>query len=148
MSTNLSPVRIVVRAARREDADVIARVVAMAIGDEQALRAYCGDDYLAVLTEVARREATQYSWQYAFVAEVAGEVAGAIVGYDGARLGELREGTFAVLRECVGRVPQIADETEAGEYYLDSVGVLPKFRGHGVGGALIAAFCENAYAEG
>ena len=85
MATNLSPVRIVVRAARREDADVIARVVAMAIGDEQALRAYCGDDYLAVLTEVARREATQYSWQYAFVAEVAGEVAGAIVGYDGAR---------------------------------------------------------------
>lgn len=148
MSTNLSPVRIIVRAARREDADVIARVVAMAIGDEQALRAYCGDDYLAVLTEVARREATQYSWQYAFVAEVAGEVAGAIVGYDGARLGELREGTFAVLRERVGRVPQIADETEAGEYYLDSVGVLPKFRGHGVGGALIAAFCENAYAEG
>ncbi len=75
-------------------------------------------------------------------------VAGAIVGYDGARLSELREGTFAVLRECTGRVPVVADETEVGEYYLDSVGVLPEFRGCGVGQALVAAFCDRAFAEG
>lgn len=140
--------KIIVRRAVREDAAVIARVVAMAIGDEAALRAYCGDDYLAVLTEVARREGTQYSWQSALVAEVEGAVAGAVVGYDGARLAELREGTFAVLREQVGRVPTIADECEAGEVYLDSVGVLPEFRGLGVGRELVAAFCEKAFAEG
>ncbi len=127
---------------------MIARAVAMAIGDEAALRAYCGDDYLAVLTEIARREGTQYSWQYALMAEVEGVVAGAVVGYDGARLAELRDGTFAVLREQIGRVPTIADETEAGEVYLDSVGVLPEFRGLGVGRALVAAFCEKTFAEG
>ena len=136
------------RAAKQEDAAIVARAVAMAIGDEVALRSYCGDDYLAVLAEVARGEVTQYSWRYALVAEVDGVRAGAIVGYDGARLDVLREGTFAVLRARIGRIPVIADETEAGEYYLDSVGVLPEYRGLGVGRALVAAFCDKAFAEG
>lgn len=140
--------KIVVRPARREDAAVIAKAVAMAIGDQSALRAYCGDDYLAVLTDVARREGTQYSWQHAIVAEVEGTQAGVVVGYDGARLEELREGTFAVLRERVGKVPTIADETEAGEVYLDSVGVLPEFRGVGVGRILVDAFCKKSFIEG
>ena len=136
------------RAAKQEDAAIVARAVAMAIGDEVALRSYCGDDYLAVLAEMARGEATQYSWRYALVAEVDGVRAGASVGYDGARLDVLREGTFAVLRACIGRIPVIADETEAGECYLDSVGVLPEYRGLGVGRALVAAFCDKAFAEG
>ncbi len=140
--------KIRVRQARREDAATIAKAVAMAIGDEAALRAYCGDDYLGVLTEIARREGAQYSWQFALVAEVEGVVAGAVVGYDGARLAELREGTFAVIREHIGRTPTIPDETQAGEVYLDSLGVLPKFRGLGVGGELVAAFCEKAFVEG
>ena len=139
---------IIVREARREDAATIAQAVAMAIGDEMALRAYCGDDYLAVLAEMAAREDTQYSWQNGLIAEVDGLVAGAVVGYDGARLGVLREGTFAVLRELLGRTPTIVDETEVGEYYLDSVAVLPEFRGLGVGRELVAAFCEKAFSEG
>lgn len=139
---------IIVRAAVREDARTIAEVVAMAIGDERALRNYCGEEYIAVLTEIARREATQYSWQYALIAEVGGAVAGAVVGYDGAALHTLREGTFATLRDCIGRTPTIVDETSEGEYYLDSVGVLPQFRGLGVGRALVTAFCERAFTLG
>ena len=124
---------IIVRKATLDDAATIAQAVAMAIGDEGALRNYCGDDYTVVLTAIARREHTQYSWQYALIAECDGSPAGAIVGYDGADLYPLREGTFATLREIIGRVPTIVDETEAGEYYLDSVGVLPQFRDIGVG---------------
>ncbi|MBO5687661.1 MAG: N-acetyltransferase [Alistipes sp.] len=139
---------ISVRRATMDDATMIARVVAMAIGDEQALYDYCGEDYLAVLTSVAQADATQYSWHYALVAEVDGSVAGVVVGYDGAMLEELRAGTFAIIREHIGRVPTIPNETEAGEYYLDSVGVVPEYRGQGVGRALVAALCEKAFDEG
>lgn len=136
------------RAATLEDANVIARAVALAIGDEVTLRSYCGDDYVAVLTEIARRDATQYSWRNALIAEVDGVAAGTIVGYDGAQLRALRNGTFTVLLECIGRVPNILDETGRGEYYLDSIGVFPQFRGLGVGRALIEAFCNKAFVAG
>ena len=144
----MSDRNVLIRPATADDSLIIARAVAMAIGDDEALFHYCGVEYLSVLQEIARTENTQYSWRSAFIAEVDGMAAGAIVGYDGARLEELRANTFAIIERCVGLRPSIPNETEAGEYYLDSVGVLPKFRGHGVGGALIAAFCENAYAEG
>lgn len=140
--------KITTRSASIEDAPVIARAVAMAIGDEVALRHYCGEDYLSVLTDIARSASTQYSWQNAIIAECEGRAAGAVVGYDGARLEELRAGTLAIIRERTGRVPAIADETEAGEYYLDSVAVVPEFRGCGVGVALISALCEKAFVEG
>lgn len=139
---------ITVRPAGREDARLLAVAVAMAIGDETALRNYCGNDYLSVLCEVARREGTQYSWQCGLVAELDGEAAGAVIGYDGAQLGVLREGTFSVLRERLGCVPSVADETAAGECYLDSLCVLPEFRGRGVGRVLLNAFCDKAFAEG
>lgn len=139
---------ITIRPATRQDAPTIAHALAMAIGDEVALQAYCGEDYLTVPTEIARSEATQYSYRFALVAEVDGQMAGAIVGYDGAQLHSLREGTFAILRECIGRVPTIDDECEVGEYYLDSVGVLPQFRGLGVGRALVEALCQRAFDEG
>lgn len=139
---------IITRRATREDAEIIATAIAMAIGDECALRNYCGEEYMAVLADIARTEETQYSWQYAIVAEVDGVVAGAVVGYDGAELQRLREGTFTLLRRCIGRTPNIVDETEPGEYYLDSIGVLPQYRGDGVGRALVEALCSRAFAEG
>ncbi len=138
--------KITIRSARVEDAATIARAVAMAIGDKEALRAYCGDDYMAVLTQIAATKDTQYSWQYALVAEVDGTAAGAVVGYDGDDLQSLREGTFAIVRQLTGRVPNIANETEGGEYYLDSVGVLPEFRGLNVGRTLVREFCNKVFA--
>ena len=138
--------KITIRSARVEDAATIARAVAMAIGDKEALRAYCGDDYMAVLTQIAATKGTQYSWQYALVAEVDGTAAGAVVGYDGDDLQLLREGTFAIVRQLTGRIPNIANETEGGEYYLDSVGVLPEFRGLNVGRTLVREFCNKVFA--
>ena len=139
---------ITIRPATASDAPIIARAVAMAIGDEQTLKEYCGDEYLTILTEIAAAENTQYSWCYTLVAQVDGVIAGAIVGYDGAQLAALRSATFAILQQRIGRTPNIADETEAGEFYLDSVGVLPQYRGCGVGKALIAALRDKVFLEG
>lgn len=139
--------KITIRQATAKDAETIARVVAMAIGDKSTLESYCGKDYLSVLTAIAQQHDTQYSWRHSLIAHVDGAVAGAIVGYDGGKLTELRDATFAVIQKIVGRQPIISDETEAGEFYLDSVGVFPEFRGKGVGVALITALCQRAATE-
>ena len=144
----MSESNIIIRRATADDAGVIAQAVAMAIGDEKTLCSYCGKEYLPVLQEIACAERTQYSWRSAFVAEVDGATAGAIVGYDGAQLEELRANTFAIIERCVGFRPSVANETEAGEYYLDSVGVKPEFRGMGIGRRLISALCEEAFRQG
>ena len=95
------------RVAQKEDAPMIARVVAMAIGDEAGLRGYCGEEYLAVLMEIASAEQTQYSYQNTLIAEYEGVVAGAVVGYDGAKLNELRSGTLSIIEEFTGCIPSI-----------------------------------------
>ncbi len=139
---------ISIRKARKDDAEFIAQVVAMAIGDEVALQNYCGNNYISVLTDIVCTENTQYSWHNAIIAECDGKVAGAVVGYDGALLEELRNGTFAVLQNRIGCTPNIANETEAGEYYLDSLAVMPEFRGYGIGLKLIDTFCRHAFSTG
>lgn len=139
---------ITIRKAVQSDAHFIAQIVAMAIGDEDALIQYCGNNYISVLTEIASHENTQYSWQNSLVAEVDGMVAGAVIGYDGALLSILRNGTFAILQTLVGQTPEIADETQTGEYYLDSIGVLPQYRGSGLGRLLVDEFCKQAFSNG
>ena len=65
-----------IREAAIDDAPLIARVVAMAIGEE-GTRHYCGDDHQLVLEELARLEDSQYSYRNAMIAEVDGIPAGA-----------------------------------------------------------------------
>ena len=138
---------ISVRPATREDARLIAEAVSMAIGSESAVL-YCGEDYLHVLEEVALATGTQYSFENSLIASVGGVPAGAICGYDGARLSPLREKTLSIIRKYNPFIHVPDDETEAGEFYLDSVGVLKEFRGQGVGRALLESMTVKAHAEG
>lgn len=143
MDNNIS-----IRRATVDDAEIIAKVVAMAIGDKSALESYCGKDYHSVLTTIAQQQDTQYSYKFALIAQIGSATAGAMVGYDGALLHKLRKATFAVIQKNTGHLPNIADETESGEFYLDSVAVFAEFRGRGVGAALIRALCDRAATEG
>lgn len=134
--------KISVRPARRYDAELIAEAVCMAVGYDSSSPLY------PVFLQLAQREQTQYSYLNGLIGEVDGVAAGAIVGYDGALLEQLRQPIYPLLEQHLGTVPHIEDETEAGEYYLDSLGVLAKYRGHGVGRALVNAMCNKAFEEG
>ncbi|MBQ2126809.1 MAG: GNAT family N-acetyltransferase [Bacteroidaceae bacterium] len=131
-----------IREAVPGDAPIVGKVVLMALHyDEQHPLA-------SIFAELAAREVSQYSYRNALVAEVDGSVVGAIIGYDGARLEELRKPLFELMREKLGSVPTVEDETSAGEFYLDSIAVLPQYRGSGAGGALLAAARDRAFAAG
>ena len=139
---------IQIRQAIKSDAPFIAQAVAMAIGDEKAMRNYCGEDYITLLTEIAKNERSQYSYTNSLIAEIDGTTAGAVVGYDGAMLHELRATTYSIIYNELGRTPSIPDETEADEFYLDSLAVLPKYRGIGIGRQLITAIRDKAFSAG
>jgi len=138
---------ITIREASPDDASLIAEVVAMAIG-EQTARLYCGDKYLDVLAETARTDNTQYSYRNALVALADGMPVGAIVGYDGAMLAELRANTLAIIHRHNPALTINDDETQPGEFYLDSLGVNASYRGHGIASALLDALATKAFTYG
>lgn len=137
-----------IRVAKPKDAPLIAQIVAMAIGDELSLKDYCGEQYLKVLEEIALNEKTQYSFKNTLIAEIENVPIGAVIGYDGAKLFELRDYTFSIINQHLNKIPNMTAETQAGEFYLDSIAILPNYRGQGFGKDLISALCQKALAEG
>lgn len=133
---------ITIREATPSDSELIATVVCMAVGYDTTHPIY------PVFEELARRDVSQYSWRNTLIAEVDGVTAGALVGYDGALLTTLREPIYPLLERHLDSTLNIEDETEVGEFYLDSLGVLAKYRGLGIGSKLISAMCDKARKEG
>lgn len=133
---------VTIRPATIADAELIAEVVCMAVGYTTEHPIY------PVFLELAKRDVAQYSYRNTLIAEVDGRAVGALVGYDGARLEELRSPIYELLERYLGGVPDIEDETSAGEFYLDSLGVLPDYRGMGVGAALLSTMRDMAFEQG
>ena len=141
---------IIVRLAQPTDAPHIAKYLLVA--GEELWRQLCGGNLTTMydlFVDMAEREGTQYSFEHTVIAEVAGKVVGMCNGYDGGTLHALRK---PFLDEIEGRFGTIAvefsDETEAGEFYLDSIGVSDGCRGMGIGQKLLAAMIQYAKEQG
>lgn len=135
-------IQIEIRKAQPDEAGFIALMVAMALGSDEQHWLY------GVFKELAGREQSQYSYRNTIVAMVDGKTVGAIVGYDGDRLCELREPIFGLIQEYTGSSIDIEDETDGGEFYIDSFAVLPEYRSRGVGRRLLCAMRDMAIGEG
>ena len=124
--------RAVIRDAKPEDAELIAKCVMAALGvDDGAGPADC-------LKDICKDVETLYSWKNTRVCELDGVPAGVMVSYEGSRYKAMRLRTFEWVKRCGG--PDLLDnpmETGDGEYYLDSLGALPQFRGSGIGRILL-----------
>ena len=112
------------------------------------------DDFYHMMLDLVLMDDSQYSWRNAFVAvdEEATEgnveyapVAGAIVGYNGADLHRLRRRfQEEALRQLQMDYSQMDDETEAGEFYLDSLAIYPEYRRRGIARQLLKRASEHA----
>lgn len=101
---------------------------------------------LESVTAICSMPATIYSCENTWVAEVDGKIVGAMCGYDGADYQRLKQPLVDQLGEDSGFAQ--LHETEAGEFYLDSVGVLPEYRGRGIATRLFEAQIARAASLG
>ena len=125
--------RITIRKATVADARFIAENVLRALHIEET-----DEQHIEHLAGISSREDTLYSWRNATIALCDGVPAGLMVAYDGARYRRMRDITFPMIRMYVGDdYYKMDDEACAGEYYLDSLAVLPEYRSRGVASALI-----------
>ena len=138
---------ITIRQATIDDANLIAYAVGTAIGEE-SVQEHLGANWLDIIAEISRLNISQYSYHNALIAEVDNSPAGVIVAYDGALLDQLRTQTLCVIHRYNPNFSFTEDETEAGEYYLDTLCVLPQYRKQGIATQLITALCNKAFAEG
>lgn len=84
------------------------------------------------------REDVLYSWRNTIIAEVDRQPAGMLTSYDGRFYHEMRVVTMELAKEHLGvEFPDMQDEAIPGEYYLDSLAVMPEYRGLGIGRSLL-----------
>jgi ribosomal protein S18 acetylase RimI-like enzyme len=124
-----------IRKGRKCDSQIIARYLMLAM--EDIVYRFIGeqsyDKAISFLEYMASNGGNQYSYENCWVAELDGKAVAVAVIYDGAKLRELRKPVLEFLQFKFNRKPVIEDETEAGEYYIDCVGVDPNQQGKGIG---------------
>jgi ribosomal protein S18 acetylase RimI-like enzyme len=135
-----------VRKAKLEDAELIATYLLLAM--EEIVYKFIGVEDLekasAFLLHFVKKEDNQYSYQNCWVVEDELKVVAAINVYDGANLMTLRKPIVEYLSAVFKMDFNYGNETQAGEYYIDSFGVNPNQQGKGFGTKLLK-FVIQAY---
>ncbi len=84
-----------------------------------------------------KREDNQYSYQNCWVAEEENDIIAVVNVYDGAKLQEFRQPILEYIKKHFNITLQIEDETQAGEFYIDAIGVREDFQGKGIGSEML-----------
>lgn len=140
--------RIIIKPAKPEDALFVARCVCMALHHEPETEELPG------IAEICRREDVLYSYRHAIIAWIDETPVGLCLAYDGNGYHETRLRTFAAFaalhpdEEDDMDLANAEDETCAGEFYIDSLAVIPAYRRHGIGRRLMKAQMERGFSLG
>lgn len=126
-----------IREARREDARLVAYAVLTALD--------MGTEDIERFVDSCSDEQAMYSWKDSFIAEVNGQPAGCLIAYEGSRYKQLRERTWPRLWLDMSEdeLKNVEIETFPGEFFLDSLAILPDYRGHNIGKRLLQAALDK-----
>lgn len=119
-----------------DEIEFIARGVIMALHNEPT------PELLATMKKVVALDDTLYSHRHAMVQHNAeGQPVGLCLAYDGADYRAMRERTFAFFPDSSADLDltHMEDEAGAGEWYIDSLAVLPEYRRQGIARHLLKA---------
>ena len=142
--------QITIRKGKPDDASRIASLIIMAMTEECCLY-FCGekhtiDDFHEAMTTLALRTDSQYSYLNTLCAvDEKDNIVGVCTSYDGALLHQLRKAFIDTAWERWGMDhSNMPDETQAGELYIDSLAVDPKYRGMGIAKQLLEATIQKS----
>lgn len=128
-----------IRKATIEDSEFITTHLLLAM--EEIIYKFIGiNDYKTsyyFLLHFVETENNQYSYQNCFVAEEENEIIAAVSVYDGGQLQALRKPIVDYVRLNFNPDFSPEDETQSGEFYIDSLGVNPKCQGKGIGSKVL-----------
>lgn len=140
--------KIIIRKATQGEASQIAELFLLAwpVDEIASSNGITYKELHETVTEIAASKETIYSFENTFVAEIDDKIVGAICGYDGADYLKLKR----PILDLLGHDSEFArmTETEAGEFYIDSIGVLPEYRGRGIASQMFVALIERATSLG
>lgn len=136
---------MIIRRAKPEDSSMISTHILLAmediayhfIGEKSREKAF------QLMNSLVQEEANQYSYRNCWVAVLDNDIVGTAVVYDGALLNELRKPVETKIQTMFNRSFNPEDETQAGEYYIDCVGVSQNQQGKGIGSAIFQFLIEE-----
>lgn len=107
------------------------------------------EDIYNSIVMAERREDLLYSYKNCRIAEEDGIVVGSLLSYPGDGYEELRRKTYTELwPDYARKVVTYPLETDPGEYYLDTLAVIPEYRRRGIGTALLRDGIDKGIAAG
>ncbi|MDD2793465.1 MAG: GNAT family N-acetyltransferase [Sediminibacterium sp.] len=139
---------IQIRPASALDQTAVAPLIVQAL-DDLAAKYTNSHDPLNLIPDVALffvQEKSMYSYAQTLVAETGNRIVGSVTAYDGADFILFRDPFIQHISRKYGFNLPLVPETEAGEYYMDTLSVTPSQQGKGIGAALIRAMLQHAAA--
>ena len=128
-----------IRKATPSDAVKAVPLIVEAIGD--IAKRLTGetemDRIMKSLENLFHENGNRHSYRFTYIAEVNGEVAGVMVLYPGDLATELDRNLKDLLQQKGSAVTEIDKEALPGEMYIDTICTDQKFRGLGIGTALL-----------
>jgi len=140
-----------IRIAKPGDARAVAPLIIQAMGELANKFSNTTDatKTLELFEYFFSQKNNQYSYENTLVFEENSQILGSLNAYDGDKLIELRK-NFADYLRIHNNVEDFysEEETEAGEFYLDTISVAPSAQGKGIGKQLIDAGIKWAKKKG
>ena len=136
-----------IRKANIADADQLVELMMLAMGDLPLKFAATADKQTAflLLKKFVLLDGNQYSLSNTLVYVAENKVVGAINGYDGGKIEKLRKPFFEYISKKYHNGGFDMDvESEAGEFYIDTLAVNPNYQGKGIGKDLIKQVMSHA----
>ncbi len=136
-----------IRKAKKQEAGIISELLYSMLGQiaRDHTASSTDDEAVRVLQTYVASDCSRYSYKNITVAELNKVIAGVMICYEGEHIEAFDQPMISYVREKTGNSTWRPDrETEAGDFYLDSIVVSESYQGKGIGSMLLQSAFQEA----